>query len=396
MPSSVPAGGAAQLTVTVTPGTNPASTGLSVTGDLSAIGGSNTQSFQASSNTFSFAATVDAATTPALKMLPITVSDGQGRSSNFTISVTVTAPLANSTIVISQIYPGSSSATASYTNDFVRLCSRGSVPRSASGWSLQYAAATGTGDWSSRQPLGGTIAPGQYYLIAMASGGGGLAPLPPSNVSSQINMGQSAGKIAITDSGDLLTGAGGCPSSTHIKDLVGYGSTANCWEGTGPAAVPAALTTTALFRQGGGSIDTNDNKNDFFVTGPPNPALTPMAPIVPLPPAVFVTYPATNDTNIPRDATIEVTFTETVTVDPGWFDISCATTGPHDDATEAPDGINRWITPNTNFVQGELCTVAVFKTKVHDADNARRRMITRGRSPSRRGRRRRRRRTCTC
>ncbi len=365
VPSSVPAGGTTQLTVNVTPGTNPASTGLSVTGDLSSIGGSNTQSFQSAGNTFSFSATVDAATLQGPKTLAITVSDAEGRSSGFTIPVTVTAPLANSTIVISQIYAGGGNSGATYTNDFVQLYNRGTTTVDTSGWSLQYAPATGTGDWTGRQPLGGTIGPGQYYLIAMAPGGGAAAPLPPANVTSQINMGQSAGKIALADNSDLLTGAGGCSTSTHIKDLVGYGATADCWEGTGPAAVAAPLTTTALFRQSGGSIDTNDNKADFFV-GPPAPVST--APIVQLPPVVFTTYPGTNGADIPRDATIEVTFTEAVTVDPAWFDIQCATTGPHDDVTEAPDGINRWITPNTNFVAGELCTVTVFKTKVHDAD----------------------------
>ena len=364
VPASVPAGGTTQLTVNVTAGTNPASLGLSVTGDLSSIGGSNTQSFQASGNTFSFSAAVDAGTTQGLKALPITVSDTQGRSSGFTLPVTVTAPLANSTIVISQIYGGGGNSGATYTNDFVQLYNRGNATVDLTGWSLQYAPATGTGDWTGRQPLGGTIDPGHYYLIAMGAGSGVGSPLPPANVSGGINMAQSAGKVALVDNSDVLTGATGCPISTHVKDLVGYGTSADCWEGTGPAQVSAALTATALFRQTGGFTDTNDNKADFFVTGPPAPVTN--TPIVDLPPVVFSTYPTANGFNIPRDATIEVTFTEAVTVDPAWFHINCATTGPHDDATEAPDDPNHWITPNTNFVAGEVCTVTVDKTKVHD------------------------------
>ena len=365
-PASVPAGGTTQLTVNVTPGTNPSSTGLTVFGDLTLIGGSNTQSFSSSGNTFSFSATVDAGTSQGLKALPVTVSDAQGRSSAFTIPVTVTAPLAHSTIVISQVYPGGGNGSATYTNDFVQLYNRGSESVDITGWALQYAAAGGTGDWSSRQPLGGTIDPGKYYLVAMGSNGGGVSALPPANVTSQINMGQSAGKVALTDNGDLLTGPSGCPTSTHVMDLVGYGTTADCWEGTGPAQVAAALTSTALFRQGNGFIDTNDNRADFVVAGPPAPVTT--TPIVTLPPAVFTTYPTSNGVDIPRDATIEVTFTEAVTVDPAWFDIFCATTHSHGDVTEAPDGSNRWITPNTNFAPGELCTVTVDKTKIHDAD----------------------------
>jgi DNA/RNA endonuclease G (NUC1) len=368
VPSSIPAGGTTTLTVNVTPGTNPTSTGLSVTGDLSSIGGSSAQVFQASGNTFTFSAIVDVATTTGAKTLPLVVSDAEGRSTGFNISLTVTGPLANSTVVISQLYAGGgNTSTSTYTNDFVQLYNRGTTTVDLSGWSLQYSSATNTGDWSGRMPLGGTIGAGQYYLIALAPGttpnppGG---PLPAPNVSGQINMGQSAGKIALVDNGDLLSGQ--CPSFTHVKDFVGYGSTANCFEGSGPATVPAALTSTALFRLGDGFIDTNDNKADFVVATP-NAFTT--APIIDLPPAVFTTYPASSGLSIPRDATIEVTFTEAVTLDSGWFDITCATTSAHDDVTEAPDGVNHWITPNVNFAAGETCTVTVFKTKVHDASS---------------------------
>ena len=68
------------LTVAVTPGANPTSTGISVTGDLSQIGGSATQTFfddgtngdaAAGNNVFSYGATVAAATTPGAKSLPV-------------------------------------------------------------------------------------------------------------------------------------------------------------------------------------------------------------------------------------------------------------------------------------------------------------------------------------
>ena len=66
-PSSVQAGGSTLLTVAVTAGTNPASTGITVAGDLSQIGGSATQTLfddgtngdaVAGNNVFSFSATV--------------------------------------------------------------------------------------------------------------------------------------------------------------------------------------------------------------------------------------------------------------------------------------------------------------------------------------------------
>jgi hypothetical protein len=86
------------LTATVVPGTLPASTGLQVSGNLSTIGGSATQSFYddgthgdvtAGDNVFSFSATTS--TTGAFS-LPVTVTDTQLRSGSGSIALTVTTP----------------------------------------------------------------------------------------------------------------------------------------------------------------------------------------------------------------------------------------------------------------------------------------------------------------
>src|SRR5258706_2642773 len=77
-PASAAAGSSTILSVAVTPGSNPASTGLTVTADLSSIGGSAThQVFYdgthgdsvAGDNTFSFQATISAATTARVKTI---------------------------------------------------------------------------------------------------------------------------------------------------------------------------------------------------------------------------------------------------------------------------------------------------------------------------------------
>ena len=100
-PSTVEPGQTSLLTVTVTPGTNPPSTGLTVTADLSSIGGSATQSFfddatngdvTAGDSVFSFSATVGAATTLGPKPLPATIADAQGRDGAATINLNVIAP----------------------------------------------------------------------------------------------------------------------------------------------------------------------------------------------------------------------------------------------------------------------------------------------------------------
>jgi endonuclease G len=86
------------LTVTVTPGTNPTSTGITVSGNLTSIGGSATQTFYddgtngdqtPGDNVFSYQAVVAAGTTNGTKSLPVTVTDAQSRTRNITIGLTV-------------------------------------------------------------------------------------------------------------------------------------------------------------------------------------------------------------------------------------------------------------------------------------------------------------------
>jgi len=188
------------------------------------------------------------------------------------------------------------------------------------GWSVQYASAAGS-SWTNKQSLAGLIAPGEYYLIALASGGATGSPLPAANTEGDINMSGTTGKVALVNTSIELTGT--CPlGNAAIQDFVGYGTTANCREGSGNA--PAPSNTTALFRVGSGGTDTDRNNFDFN-TALPNPRRT--APFVEVGPKVASTNPIANATTAPRDATIEVSFSESVTVDGPWFDITCATSG---------------------------------------------------------------------
>jgi DNA/RNA endonuclease G (NUC1) len=286
-------------------------------------------------------------------------------ASDFAFSfITVEPPptMSDSVIVISQIYGGGGNSGAAYQNDYVELFNRGTDTVDIGGWSLQYTSAAGDTWEFNTQPLGGTIAPGEYLLVSMASGGDTGAALPQANINGQINMSATAGKIALVNGFDGLVGT--CPiGDPHLMDFVGYGSAANCQEGTTKA--PAPSNTTALLRRNGGSFDTDRNGSDF-VTGAPTPRRT--APIVELGPFIFRTDPRANATTAPRDATIAVTFTEPVGVAGEWFDLSCTTTGRHTDATFAASGQAQYITPNVEFLPGEQCTVTVFKNQVFDLD----------------------------
>lgn len=362
-PSTVTAGGNVLLTVNVNPGTNPTSTNISVTADLSAIGGSNAQVFSGNGNAFTFQATVAIGTTAGAKTLPISISDAEGRTGTTSISLTVQPqnPVADH-VVISQVYGGGGNSGASYQNDFVELHNPTNAPFNLAGWTLQYASSTGSGWDFTKQPLGGVINPGEYYLIGLASNGAVGQPIPAANIAGEINLSGSAGKIALVGNGESL--AGNCPlSDADIIDFVGYG-TADCSEGSANAPNPNG-NTKALFRNSNGAVDTNNNAADFAAQDA-LPRRT--APIVEIGPSVLNSDPRNTGVNAPRDASVTITFTEPVTVDPAWFNIACAQTGLHNDATIAVRSRSITITPNVSFANGEQCTVTIDKDLVHDVD----------------------------
>jgi endonuclease G len=355
-PSTVQMGNSTTLTVTVSPAQDPTSTGINVSADLSAIGGSATQAFTGVGNTFTFVATVPADNTSGPKSLPVTVTDAQARSAAATIFVTVQEPH----VTISQIYGGGGNASATFTNDFVELFNPTDHTVDLTGWSLQYTSAAGDSWDFTSQPIGGFIEPGQYYLIALAGGATG-APLPAANINGDINMSATTGKVALVNNFDPLEGT--CPlGNPSIVDFVGYGTGATCAE---TANAPAPSNTSAIFRANGGATD-NDNNLDDFVAGTPSPRRT--APIVEIGPSVFRSDPRKNGINAPRDASITINFTEPVTAGGSFFNINCAVTGSHNDATVAGADKVYVITPNVNFQAGEQCTFTIFKDQIHDVD----------------------------
>ena len=191
-------------------------------------------------------------------------------------------------LVISQVYGGGGNANTTLTHDYIELFNRGAGAVSLSGLSLQYASATGTGNFGANASQltelpAVSLGAGQYFLVQEASG---TSPAPPSNVpadyaadTTPISMAAASGKVALVSDTTPL----GCNGSTaspcsaaqlaRIVDLVGYGP-ANFYEGTGPTAV--LTSTTAAFRANGGCTDTDNNAADFTVAvaAPRNTATT--------------------------------------------------------------------------------------------------------------------------
>ena len=271
-PNSLLAGASTLFTVTVTPGTNPASTGLSVTANLSSIGGSPTQQFfddgtngdaTSGDNVFSFQYTVPAATASGAKSLPVTVSDAQSRSSSTAIALTIQSPPAPTTVKISQAYGGGGNSGSTYKNDFIEIFNQATTPIDVSTWSVQYASANQQ-NWQVT-PLCASapcmIAPGHYFLIKESAGAGGTTDLPAADVTGTTAMGAGSAQVALVDNTTALTGV--CPTNASIVDFVGYGAS-GC-----PNPMASALSnTTAAVRKGNGCIDTDNDHDDFVIIGP--------------------------------------------------------------------------------------------------------------------------------
>ena len=183
---------------------------------------------------------------------------------------------------------------------------------------MQYASATGT-SWTNKQPLGGIVGPGEYFLVKLGSGGANGNPLPQANIDGDINMSASSGKLALVSNSINLTGS--CPNGLNpaIVDFVGYGSSASCFEGSTPAPAPSAVN--AIFRKFNGAQDTTRMA----------PTLKQASPILVAQPRSRnsahgwqAAEPLVNGTNAPYDSTISIDFSEPVDVTDNWYDITCS------------------------------------------------------------------------
>ncbi len=185
-------------------------------------------------------------------------------------------------VVISEVYGGGGNSGATLKNDFIELYNPTDSPVDISGWSVQYASATGT-SWQVTA-LTGSIAPHRYCLVQEAQGTGGTLNLPTPDVTGTLAMGGTNGKVALVNSATALSGAN--PSSSLYVDLLGYG-TANGYEGS--ASAPALSNTTSAERKAnssstasslassgadealGNGYDTDNNSADFVAQSAINP-----------------------------------------------------------------------------------------------------------------------------
>jgi uncharacterized protein YjdB len=261
----------ATLTAQTVTGACSGSLQLSSDGFASCIGFTSAASVMNGTNTVATAtpaAVLQALTTYQIRVLGTVTNAAGGAGLAFTQPrgfTTAAAGTCAASLVISQVY-GAGGNTAnnasSFHNDFIELHNAGPTPFDLTGYAVQYAAAAGT-SWQVTALPSITIPGGGYFLIQEATGAFTAPALPTPDVTGTISMAAAAGKVALTPSTIALSGA--CPIGL-TNDFVGYGTTANCFEGSGPTGAPG--NTTAALRNGGGCTDANDNKNDFMVLTP--------------------------------------------------------------------------------------------------------------------------------
>lgn len=175
------------------------------------------------------------------------------------------ATAASPDVVISEVYGGGGNSGALLKQDFIELYNRGDAPVDVTGWSVQYASSTGT--FNVKTDLAGTIEPGAFYLVGQGFGAGGSVDLPTTDASGSIAMSGTGAKVALVTDGTLLPCGSDCDTYETVRDFIGWGTSANDFEGTRAVATsnPTSLTRSAT------GADTDDNLADFTLLEPPLP-----------------------------------------------------------------------------------------------------------------------------
>ena len=169
-------------------------------------------------------------------------------------------------LVISEVYGGGGNSGAAFNRDFVELANVGDADIDLSGYSVQYASATG-GSWQVT-PLGDLVLPaGSQLLIGQATGTNTALPGFTADVDGRIAMSGSAGKVALVAAETPLGGATGLAAAPDVVDYVGWG-TAGDFAGGG--AAPGTTNATSVSRDAD-FTNTADNAADF-TAGAPTPA----------------------------------------------------------------------------------------------------------------------------
>lgn len=202
-----------------------------------------------------------AAVTALIVVAMIAAADGSdGPGGTASLAATVGWP--TSTLVVSEVQTGGSSAS----DEFIEIANQGSAPTDLLGLEIVYATSSGStvtrkATWASSLVL----APGQRLLLANSSG-----------FYAQLADATYSGGTAATGGAVALRIVGG-----PVLDAVGWGDATNGFVEGGVAPAPPAGSSIERAPGGaaGNAIDSNDNAADWFVQSVPSPQNLSAAPV---------------------------------------------------------------------------------------------------------------------
>jgi predicted extracellular nuclease len=275
---------------------------------------------------------------------------------------------------ISQIFAGAGLAgqTPAYQSDYIELFNASGASVQLDGMSLQYEVSNYSGVWRKKLNLSGSI-PAYGYFLVCASVDNYCAdfPLPP-DAYADFSLHGLSGKVALAANNQFITGK----TDPDVLDFVGYGTVPlNEWEGSTPAVQNGLSAQYAAFRSSKGCRDTDQNGQDFSgaLAVPRNRNSPPYAcNSGDAYPVVSQTTPINGETNAPLAAELSITFSEAVSLSPGWLEVSCES-GARSIVSLLPEtqpAMIYKVTLSSVYQEGENCTALIHHAAVSDADSS--------------------------
>lgn len=265
------------FTVAVTGGQSPASSGIAVRADLTAIGGAATAALfddgthgdaAIADGVYTLSYVIPSAIVQGSNTVAFTTSDAQARTdvSSVMFKACLCVPSA-APVVISQYFTGGGNVGSPFAADYVEIFNRSGASVNLGGWSLQYADALVSNAFlpAKQVNLSGSIGAGEYRLIqcGVTGSSGGVLPTPDFVAVPGFGMDNQFGKIALVSATASL---GTNCSNASIVDFVGYSRAASCFEGLSPAG--AMSNGFVAYRRENGCEDFNQNAIDFELLAP--------------------------------------------------------------------------------------------------------------------------------